>query len=262
MKGNFISQLFSNFHRSLKGLNTLVFKIVYSVTHPIKGLENIIRLLKNRAFSLVLFFGSGVLIYFATMDFLPVLLQTVYADMTPEAARSKSMQIALFSEILLGISKIKKLRYTSFLLVLLVMSLSMSGFIIEISSNIKSLSTIQLYGQILFGICLNGLPVISTWIFGNDASKIPAKRRKRKKSDGQNLTNEEREKKRAAVLEAFDSGQFATLGEMAVYADVQNETVTRILKKERAEQFTEWKQKNNVGRKSTEPKTGFKALFA
>lgn len=262
MKGNFISQLFSNFHRSLKGLNTLVFKIVYSVTHPIKGLENLIRLLKNRAFSLVLFFGSGVLIFYATMDFLPVLLQTVYADMTPEAAKSKSMQIALFSEILLGISKIKKLRYTSFLLVLLVMSLSMSGFIIEISQTMESLSRVQLYGQILFGICLNGLPVISTWIFGNDASKIPMKRRKRKKSEGQNLTNEQRELKRAAVLEAFDSGQFSTLGEMAIYADVQNETVTRILKKERPEKFAEWKTQNNVGRKSTKPKTGIRAIFA
>lgn len=261
MQGNFLSQLFSNFHRSLKGLNTLVFKIVYSFTHPVKGLENIIRLLKNRAFSLVLFFGSGALIFFATMDFLPVLLQTVYSDMTAEAAKSKSMQIALFSEILLGISKIKKLRYTSFLLVLLVMSLSMSGFVIEISSNMESLTKIQLYGQILFGICLNGLPVISTWIFGNDASKIPMKRRKRKKSDGQNLTNEERERKRASILEAFDSGQFSTLGEMAIYADVQNETVTRVLKKERAEQFSAWKEINSIGRKSAKTKKGWRALF-
>jgi predicted HTH domain antitoxin len=88
------------------------------------------------------------------------------------------------------------------------------------------------------------------------------KRRKRKKSEGQNLTNEQRELKRAAVLEAFDSGQFSTLGEMAIYADVQNETVTRILKRERAEQFAEWKTQNNVGRKSVKPKTGIKALFA
>lgn len=248
MKGNIISQLLSNFHKSLKGINSLAFKIIYSVTHPVKGLENLIRLLKNRAFSLVLFFGSGVLIYLATMDFLPVLLTAVYPDMTAEAARSKSMQIALFSEILLGISKIKKLKWTSAGLILLVMSLSMSGFIIELSSQWVNLSSAQIFVQILFGLGLNGLPVIATWIFGNDASKVPAKKR-RKKRNTQKDSAEQRAARHASILEAFDSGQFTTLGEIAEYSGVKQETVTRVLKKERETEFAEFKAANSAGRK-------------
>lgn len=260
MKGNFISQLFSNFHKSLKGLNSLIFKIVHSITHPIKGLENLIRLLKNRAFSLVLFFGSGILIYVATMDFLPVLLQNVYPSMDMEAAQSKSMQIAMFSEILLGVSKIKKLRWTSFLLMLLVMALSMSGFIIEISENMDKLTETQLYMQILLGLCLNGLPVGATWIFGNDASKVPLKKR-RKRNANQSLTGEERDGKHKSILEAFDSGKFTTLSEIAQYSGVKNETVTRFLKKARPDQFEEFK-KNSTGRKPSSKKGFFQRAFS
>lgn len=81
------------------------------------------------------------------------------------------------------------------------------------------------------------------------SQKISVSRKKKKRSFTRNLSEAERKKKRLDILDAFDSGQFSTLGEMAVYASVQNETVTRILQKERADQFKIFKNKHAVGRK-------------
>ena len=104
------------------------------------------------------------------------------------------------------------------------------------------------YIQLLFGIGLNGLPVLATWIFGNDASKVSQRKRKKYKRKS-NMTNEERTIKHGEILEAFDSGSFSTIGEIAQYASVQNETVTRVLKEHRPDQFQAFKGTNRSGRK-------------
>lgn len=227
----------------LRGLISLFNKIFYGMTHPIKGLEMIIRTIRQRAFSLVLFLGSAILVFYATIDYLPQLLEEV-AGFSKESAYSKSVLLALFTESLLGLSEIKRWKKSKWLLLFTVLLLNMSGFLLEYAKHYETLNEMQRVFQIIIAFSLNGLPIIGMSLLGKDISKIPMKRRKRK---GTRLTQEERELLKQQILEHTrarfqendtDSLSFKNIASVFSDRKIKPDTVSRIIKES---DFDLWK---------------------
>lgn len=227
----------------LKGLISLFNKIFYGITHPIKGLEMIIRTIKARAFSLVLFLGSAILVFYATIDYLPQLLEEV-AGFSKESAYSKSVLLAIFTESLLGLSEIKRWKKSKWLLLVTILLLNMSGFLLEYAKTYESLNDFQRALQMIIAFSLNGLPIIGMSLLGNDISKIPMKRRKRK---GSRLSREERELLKQQIIEHTrarleendtDSLSFKNIAGVFQDRKIKPDTVSKILKES---DFDLWK---------------------
>ncbi|MDX1961193.1 MAG: hypothetical protein SFU98_21670 [Leptospiraceae bacterium] len=253
---NIFHMFLRSLHSTVKNVNQLFFGMIFLFTHPIRGLEKIIQLLKNRAFALVLFAGCGALVYFSTVEYLPALLHEVFPSMTAEAIRNRAIQIALGSEIMLGMAKIKKARVMVWMFLPLVLILAMSGFLIDFSKNYEHLSMMQRIGQIFFALCLNCIPVLGIYMFGNDAAKVPAKKRKRSGFAG--LNAEDRSKGQAELItlatDYYTSGQndkltFTNLATELSKYKFKSSTVSAYLKKNLPEVFLHIKTNSPKGRK-------------
>ena len=231
------------FIKLLRGLIILLNKIFYGITRPLKGLESLVRAIKQRAFSLVLFIGSAYLVFVSTVDYLPQLLQEA-AGFSQEAAHSKAVLLAIFSESLLAIAELKKWKKSKWLLLITVLLLNVSGFLLEFAKNYESLNEFQRILQIIIAFSLNGLPVLAMKMLGSDLAKIPMKRRKRK---GSRLTQEERELLKQQILEHTrarfqendtDSLSFKNIASVFSDRKIKPDTVSRIIKES---DFDLWK---------------------